>query len=200
MNEELRIQREKQIQEWLLGKSIKRVLYYMMNRNAYLHPNSPQQLVDAGVELELSTGEFITFGWNFEFAILDMHAQRFTHVLTAFNKELPYLEIPATEDEQWKNLLGKNITGIKFAWNWFIDLDEKTHYVPQDIELHLEDGKYCAICTTAYTVDEDGISILHPDSEGELLVLFNEEDTRFYKRGSYYVAPETEQNDGEEFI
>jgi hypothetical protein len=189
MNDAIRIEREKQIHGWLVGKSIRTVRYYFMNRNTYLHPDSPQQLVDAGIEFELHTDEYITFGWNFEYAILDIYTNRFIDTLKAFNNEMPYLEKTVNEDAQWKTLLDKEIKEIKFAWNWFIDMDENTHYVPQDIEMHLQDEKYIAICTTAYTVDEEGISILHPDSEGELLVLFNEEDTRFYKRGSYYEAP-----------
>ncbi|MFI5204281.1 MAG: hypothetical protein ACHQF2_07270 [Flavobacteriales bacterium] len=202
--EEIKIKREKEINQWLTGKKITGVKYYLMNRDAYLHPDSPLQLVDAGVELQLNMNEYVTFGWNFEFTILDMHAIPFIEKLKAFNSELPYLEIPVNEDAQWKELIGKTINNIRFAWNWFVDIDENTHYVPQDIELLLSAEKYAAICTTTYKVDEEGITITNPDSEGELLVLFNEEDTKFYKRGSYYepveAVNEDEEGNGEESI
>ncbi|MFI5203451.1 MAG: hypothetical protein ACHQF2_03055 [Flavobacteriales bacterium] len=202
--EELKTKRELDITQWLMGKKITGVTYYLMNRDAYLHPDSPIQLIDAGVQLELNNNEYVTFGWNFEFAILDMHAVSFVDKLKSFNHELPYLEKPANADAQWKELIGATVEGVRFAWNWFIDMDEKTHYVPQDIEILLSDGKYIAICTTAYSVNEEGITIAHPDSEGELLVLFSEEDTKFYKRGSYYESPaespEAQKNNEEEFF
>jgi hypothetical protein len=198
MNELIKQKREEEITGWLKGKTITEVNYFLMNRDAYLHPGSPQQLVDAGVELQLDNTFYVTFGWNFEFSILDMHKERFVEKRNAFNNEMPFIEINVNEDKQWKKLLGKTIVNLKFAWNWFIDIDENTHYVPQDIEIELNDNGYAAICTTAYTVDESGINILHPDSEGELLVLFDSEDTRFYKRGSYYEPVEQNTHHGEE--
>lgn len=202
--EELKLKRQQEITQWLVGKKITGIKYYLMNRDTYLHPHEPLQLVDAGVQFELDNKEHVTFGWNFEFAILDLHPVTFIEKRNSFNNEMPYLEKNAGEDEQWKNLLGKTIENVKFAWNWFIDMDENTHYVPQDIELVLSEGKYAAVCTTAYSVNEDGITIAHPDSEGELLVLFSEEDTRFYKRGSYYTpvenTSEEKEEDGDEFF
>jgi hypothetical protein len=199
---EIQQQRQNEITAWLKGKKIMDVRYYLMNREGYLHPDSALQLVDAGIELQLDDESFISFGWNFEYSILDMYKMRFVDKLRSFNTDLRFLEIAATNDLQWKEVLGKSVNEIRFAWNWFIDMDEKTHYVPQDIELLLSDNTYVAICTTSYNVDEEGISILEPDSEGELLVIFNEEDTKFYKRGSYYVPAENtgiEPNFDEEY-
>ena len=184
--------REQQLNDLILNKKIKGITYYLLNRPEYLYPNQAEQLVDAGVQLELEDGTCITFGWDFRYVIMDIYNERFVDVVKAYNAEIPYAEINVADDEKWQPLIGKTISKIYFTWNWFEDIEEQRHYIPQDIEFILEDHHYLAICTTAYKIDEDGISILGPDSEGELLCLFSEDDTKYFKRGRFYEPSPSE--------
>ncbi|HLP14020.1 MAG TPA: hypothetical protein VK177_18960 [Flavobacteriales bacterium] len=181
-------EKEKEIQAALMGKTIAGVNYYLMNRPNYFYPNQPEQLVDVAVELTLSDNTIFSFGMNFRSVAIDSVPSEFGAFIKEYNKEIPFLKLDVSSDEKWKPLIGKQIKDVHICYNWYEDIEEQTHYIPQDIEIVLEDGLYTAFCATAYALDEDGISIIGPDSEGEILVLFDEEDTKFFKRGRYYEA------------
>lgn len=169
----------------LNAKTVTGVNYYLMNRPDYFYPNQPEQLVDCGVELVFSDGSFFSMGMNFTYVAIDSFAVCFEEVIRTYNDKLPFIKTDVSQDERWKPLMGKTIQSTTTQYNWFEDIDEVVHYIPQDIEINFETGEYLAFCATAYTFEEDGISILGPDSEGEILVLFNEEDTKHFKRGKY---------------
>lgn len=176
------------VQEALQNKTLQAVHYYLLNRPGYFYPHQPEQLVDAAVELCFEDGSFFSMGMNFKYVAIDVFTEGFEGLIKKFNAGIPYLKMPVATDKKWETYIGKKITKAEVTWNWFEDLEETRHYIPQDIEIHYEDGSYNAFCTTSYTLDEDGISILGPDSEGEILVLFSEEDTQYFKRGKYYDA------------
>lgn len=181
-------QQEKEafIKQCLEHQTIKAVNYYLINRPGYFYPDQAEQLIDAAVELELENGNVFSMGMHFQFVAIDVFTENFETIIQTFNSGIPYLKLPVSTDQKWQPLIGKTIKEAHITWNWFEDLDEERHYIPQDIELVFGDGSYAAFCTTSYKIDEDGISILGPDSEGEVLVLFNEEDTKYFKRGRYY--------------
>lgn len=179
-------EKEQHIRQALLNKTLKAAHYYLINRPGYFYPNQPEQLVDAAVELQFGDESFFSMGMHFQYVAIDAFNEEFGPRIKNFNASIPYVKLNLYEDRQWAALMGKKITEVHVTWNWFEDLDEERHYIPQDIEMILEGGHYLAFCTTAYTLDEDGISILGPDSEGEILVLFSEEDVKHFKRGRYY--------------
>lgn len=181
-----RKQREQDFQSALNGKQIQSAEYYCMNRPNYLFPNAPEQLVDCGVQLNFTDGSSFSIGMDFNFVAIDAFTQPYEKVILEFSDELPFQKIVVKDDEQWKAIVGESVQNLSVVWNWFEDAEEAVHYIPQDIELELSNGKYMALCTTSYSIDEDGLSILDPDSEGEILVLFNEEDTKYFKRGKFY--------------
>jgi len=176
------------VQQAVQNKTLQAVNYYLLNRPGYFYPDQPEQLVDAAVELQFEDGSFFSMGMNFQYVAIDVFAEEFEGLIKKFNSNIPYLKLPVATDKKWETYIGKKISTVLVTWNWFEDLDEVRHYIPQDIEIQFEDGTYTAFCTTSYTLDEDGISILGPDSEGEILVLFSEEDTQYFKRGKYYDA------------
>ncbi len=178
--------KEKEISDFLKERTIKSASYYCLNKPGYLFPNAPEQLVDAGVELELDNGTFFSFGMNFNYIAIDCFFEPFDKVIKEFNEQFPFKKIELNDDVYWKNTIGKCVNEIRIVWNWFEDIDEIKHYIPQDLELILNDNAYLSFSATAYLFEEDGLSILEPDSEGEILVLFNEEDAEFFKRGKYY--------------
>lgn len=182
MNKE---EKEAEIENALKGKSIASVHYYLMNRPGYFYPNQPEQLVDAGVELTLNDGTHFSFGMNFTYVAIDSFSKDFETVIREYNKDIPFLKLDVSNDEQWKKYIGNTISSTLVTSNWFEDLEEKVHFIPQDLEITTKENNYLAFCASAYALDEEGISILGPDSEGEVLVLFNEEDTNFFKRGKY---------------
>ncbi|HYG51411.1 MAG TPA: hypothetical protein VD905_10935 [Flavobacteriales bacterium] len=183
-------EKENEIQHTLKGKKITAVHYYVMNRAGYFYPNQPEQLVDAAVELTLDNGNVFSFGMNFRFVAIDSIVESYGAFVKAYNRDLPFLKMEVNTDEKWAPVIGKEINQVYVCYNWFEDLEGQKNYIPQDIELILDDNLYLAFCATAYAIDEDGISILGPDSEGEILVLFDEEDTKFFKRGRYYKPAE----------
>jgi hypothetical protein len=182
MNKE---EKEEQIQIALKGKSITHVHYYLLNRTGYFYPDQPEQLVDAAVELTLDDGSQFSFGMNFKYVAIDAFSQNFESVIKEYNKDIPFLKVDVSNDSQWKKFIGNTISSTLLNCNWFEDLEEQIHFIPQDLEVVTKEKNYFAFCATAYSLDEEGISILGPDSEGEILVLFDEEDTKFFKRGKY---------------
>lgn len=182
MNKE---EKEEEIQVALKGKSITQVHYYLINRAGYFYPNRPEQLVDAAVELTLHDGTLFSFGMNFKYVAIDSFPQNFETIIKEYNKDIPFLKMDVSNDEQWKKYIGNTISSTLVNCNWFEDLEEQIHFIPQDIEITTKEKNYLAFCATAYALDEEGISILGPDSEGEILILFNEEDSNFFKRGKY---------------
>jgi len=182
-------EKEVQIQQATKGKTITAVHYYLINRPGYFYPNQPEQLVDAGVEFTLSDGTFFCMGMNFNFVAIDVFTDPFDKVITDYNKDIPFAKLDVSGDSQWQKYINNTFSDILVTYNWFEDGDEVRHYIPQDIEFALGEN-YLAFCSTAYALDEDGIEILGPDSEGEILVLFNEEDTRFFKRGKFFEPNE----------
>lgn len=182
MNKE---EKEEEIETALKGKSISAVNYYLMNRPGYFYPNQPEQLVDAAVELTMNDGTHFSFGMHFKYVAIDALINNFENVIKEYNKEIPFLKIDVSTDEQWKKYIGNTISDTLVNCNWFEDLEGKVHFIPQDIEINTKEKNYLAFCATAYALDEEGISILGPDSEGEVLILFDEEDANFFKRGKY---------------
>ena len=195
MNKE---EKEAEIETALKGKTISKVHYYLMNRPGYFYPNQPEQLVDAAVELTLNDGTCFSFGMNFTYVAIDAFINDFETVIKEYNKEIPFLKLDVSDDEQWKKYIGNAISSTHVTCNWFEDLEEKVHFIPQDIEITTKEKNYLAFCASAYALDEEGISILGPDSEGEVLVLFNEEDTKFFKRGKFAEPIDMESQMNEE--
>jgi hypothetical protein len=179
-------EKENEIQSALKDKTIAAINYYLMNRPNYFYPNQPEQLVDAAVELTFNDESIFSFGMNFRFVAIDSLPIQYTDFVKEYNKDIPFIKMDVSADEKWTPLIGKKIKDVHVCYNWFEDIDEQTNYIPQDIEILLEDNLYVALCATAYALDEDGISIVGPDSEGEILVLFDKEDAKFFKRGRYY--------------
>lgn len=179
-------EKQQEISHAVMYKTIQQVHYYLLNRPGYFYPDQPEQLVDAAVELGFSDGSFFAFGMNFEYVAIDAHTGEFAQKIKAFNKDVPYLKLDVSADAQWAPFIGNTINEAQVTFNWFEDVDEQRHYIPQDLELVCSNGLYLAFCATAYAIDNDGISILGPDSEGEVLVLFSEEDTKYFKRGKYF--------------
>lgn len=191
-------EKDLEIKKMLEGKTIQHPVYYLMNRPGYFYPDMPEQLVDSGVEIGFDDGSFFSMGMNFKYVAIDFFHEKFEDVINNYNGQIPFLKLEVPADKKWEPIIGKKIKTATVTWNWFEDLDEVKHFIPQDIEMELEDGLYLALCTTAYTLDEDGISILGPDSEGEILVLFSEEDTKYFKRGKYYEPDAFPEGDVEE--
>ena len=181
-----RTQKESELKTLLIGKTISDAFYYCMNRPSYLFPDAPEQLIDAGVSIKIGENDFFSLGMNFNFVAIDTFVIKYDEIIKEFSDELPFVEVLATEDSFWKNCIGEKIEQIYIVWNWFEDVEEQIYYIPQDIEFELSNGKYLAFCTTSYNIDDEGLNILEPDSEGEILVLFSPEDTKFFKRGRYY--------------
>lgn len=191
-------EKELQIENALKDKSITAVHYYLLNRPGYFYPNQPEQLVDAAVELTLQDGSMFSFGMNFKYVAIDSLTDSFENIIISYNNEIPFLKLDVSNDDQWKKFIGNTISEIAVTCNWFEDLEEEIHFIPQDIELTTSENNYLAFCATAYSLDEEGISILGPDSEGEVLVLFDEEDTKFFKRGKY-AEPFSDEPSPEDF-
>ena len=195
MNKE---EKEEEIEKALKGKSISQVHYYLINRPGYFYPDQPEQLVDAAVELTMNDGTLFSFGMNFTYVAIDALVKNFEEVIKDYNKDIPFLKMDVSADEQWKKYIGNSIASTQVTCNWFEDLEENIHFIPQDIEITTKEKNYLAFCATAYSLDAEGISILGPDSEGEVLVLFDEKDTEFFKRGKY-AEPANEEPLPEDF-
>lgn len=183
-------EKETQIKSATVNKTIETVNYYLLNRPGYFYPDQPEQLVDTAIEFVFSDSTRFSFGMNFNYVAIDAFSEQFENVIKNYHESIPVVRMEVNNDQQWANYIGKTIASTNTVYNWFEDVDEVRHFIPQDIEISFTDGSYLILCATGYFIDDDGISIGDPDSEGEVLVLFNEEDAKFFKRGKYYIGTE----------
>jgi hypothetical protein len=139
MNKE---EKEEQIQAALKGKSITQVHYYLLNRPGYFYPDQPEQLVDAAIELTMNDGTQFAFGMNFKYVAIDSFVQNFESVINEYNKEIPFLKIDVSNDAQWKKFIGNTVSSTAVNCNWFEDLEEQIHFIPQDIEITTKEKNY----------------------------------------------------------
>jgi hypothetical protein len=176
-----KLEYENDLAAMMVGECLHRVRYfeiqYETDEPYYLNDFFPGHLLDYGCDLEMSDGSIVGFIWDGEF---------FQYGVGIFRKSL-HDEVKlakvrdVTEEQNWANLVGKNISRTRVYWSWAqYEGQEKQDY-PQDVELEFDDGSLVFLSASQYRKDTDTLWGMSDD----IAVIFGENAAKQYKLGAY---------------
>ena len=131
---------EKPIKE-LIGKSILDVNYYEIDYGEPLWDETEYHSLDYGIEIIMSDKNSYYFIWGNEFTQYDVKFRK-GEILTEFIAENSAKKYNVTENQEWTELIGRKICGIKSFWSYCSLINEgKQNHYPQDVQINFENGK-----------------------------------------------------------
>jgi hypothetical protein len=158
--------------------AVERLTFYNVNPNYFAFHPEKVWVLDGGVQLNLSTGNAVSFCWNHEMELMDMIAEPAEALLGA----LDFYEVEDVSQRVNDALAGKHIADIHFEWNWYqkmnadFELEEDLNFAPLGINLKFEDDQTLQLSAIRFAVDAKDKSLKNASflPEGDLLVALNE--------------------------
>ena len=172
---------EKPIKE-LIGKSISDVNYYEIDYGEPLWDESEYHSLDFGIELITDDREKYYFVWDSEYTQYNVKFKK-GEILEVFSPENNAKKYNAKENQNWTELIGKKICGIKSFWSYWSLINEKErNYYPQDVRIEFENGK--EIWISAFEIkDETNFGM-----QDHITIFFDKQTAEKYNIGKENVV------------
>lgn len=158
-----------------LGKKLTSIqCYNVKEKYVVLNPNT-LAVIDGGIELTFEEHKLV-IGWNAEMELFDV----VTNSIEPLLGDLEHHSIDSTELPIGQSLIGSKLISMDTKWNWFQELDAKSKPVGQkqhilkEVIFTFQSGHMLQIAAIQYTIEDKKLSNVHYDSQGELLLSYNQ--------------------------
>lgn len=165
---------EKAIKESLLNKQLTDIEFFIIGPR-YLSPDEEHTwIIDGGVELKLDDTIF-SFGWDETQAFFDICSEP----LDKLTGETKIQNLEAKNITGISALIGHKIKDLHFKWNFYYEYDDnfelidEKKYMPFEIVLEFDNNSTVQIATVLFRAQNNTITDLVYDSQGQLLVSLN---------------------------
>jgi|GEM_PF-5974545 len=176
--------------ETLVGNQITAVNVLVLDDKEPMVNDDGWLLSDAGIELTFSNDKKLTFCYDAEYEVNDIFSEKILDVCD-FEKQQLFDE---SDQDIWKPYMKQKIANFSVDWNWYMSLEDEQFYMPLKIDLQFENGEKLSLASIEFEEINDDELTIFPDSEGAVMVVFNNELADVLAEG----VANLEENDEEE--
>lgn len=151
------------------------IRYFNINDDYLIVDSENLLVIDGAVSLQFSDSKKLTIGWNATLELFDTIEQDASVLLNDSNA----YELTLENETLMKQFIGKTVQSTDVKWNWYQDLNDD--YEPDGPQMHIveelilkfEDESTLQIATVSYSLEQNGITKLEFDPQGQLMISAN---------------------------
>jgi hypothetical protein len=158
-----------------LGKKLTAIQCFNVKEKYVVFNPNTLVVIDGGVEFTFEEHKLV-IGWNAEMELFDVVTSSIEPLLG----DLDHHPIDSAELSIGQNLIGSKLISMDTKWNWFQELDAKSKPVGQkqhilkEVIFTFQTGRMLQLATIQYTIEDNNLSKAQYDSQGELLLSYNQ--------------------------